>query len=88
MTQTSDMTKPHQAGQDDLDDALDDTFPASDPPSQTDPSHGVRSGPVPSSEDAVRRRAYEIWQAAGSPDGSHEEHWAQARRELEAAGRN
>ena len=29
-----------------LDDALDDTFPASDPPSQTDPTHGT-TAPAP-----------------------------------------
>jgi len=76
--------KSHQVEQTDLDGALDDTFPASDPPSQTDPTHGVRSRPAQPSEDAVRLRAYEIWERAGSPDGSHEEHWEQARTELEA----
>jgi len=30
-----------------LDDALDGTFPASDPPSQTDPTHGIKHRPPP-----------------------------------------
>ena len=35
-------TTPPDPDQDEkLDDALEDTFPASDPPSQTDPTHGT-----------------------------------------------
>ena len=68
-----------------LDDALDDSFPASDPPSMTDPSHGTGRAKPLLDEDAVRERAYQIWQAAGSPHGGHDAHWAQARDELEAA---
>ncbi len=41
MTQSE--TKPHDVEQADLDDALDDTFPASDPPSQTDPTQPIFS---------------------------------------------
>ena len=32
-------------------------------------------------EQAIRERAYELWQQAGSPDGRHEEFWHQAREE-------
>ena len=71
-----------QAQSDDLDDALDDTFPASDPPSMTDPAHGVGSAAAAVSEDAIRQRAYELWDEAGRPDGRQDDHWAQARREL------
>jgi hypothetical protein len=67
-----------------LDNALDDSFPASDPPSQSDPTHGIRSGGSDLQDDAIRQRAYEIWEREGSPHGSHEVHWEQARRELEA----
>jgi hypothetical protein len=81
-------SKPTPTQQSELDDALDDTFPASDPPSMTDPTHGLRSSCVVLDDEAIRHRAYEIWQKAGCPDGSHDEHWAQARSELEgeAAG--
>jgi hypothetical protein len=34
-------------------------------------------------EDCVRRRAYEIWEQNGKPEGRSEEHWAQAHREIE-----
>ena len=71
---------PHQM----LDDALDDTFPASDPPSQTDPTHGVKSHPLTPDEEAIRLRAYEIWEESGATHGAHDNHWAQARAELEA----
>lgn len=31
----------------------------------------------------IRERAYELWESEGRPDGRHEEHWQQARRELD-----
>ena len=31
---------------------------------------------------AIRERAYRIWEHAGRPDGSAEEHWFQAAQEL------
>ena len=34
------------------------------------------------SEDDIRTRAYALWEAAGCPDGSHEEHWLEALRQL------
>ncbi len=34
------------------------------------------------SEHDVRTRAYAVWEAAGCPDGSHEEHWLEALRQL------
>lgn len=35
-------------------------------------------------EQRVRDRAYQIWQAAGCPDGKSAEHWAQAEAEIAA----
>ena len=32
--------------------------------------------------DAIRLRAYEIWESSGRPDGLEKEHWEQAEREL------
>jgi hypothetical protein len=37
-------------------------------------------------EDRIHQRAHEIWEREGRPDGRHDEHWAQARREIEAEG--
>jgi hypothetical protein len=37
-------------------------------------------------EHRIRQRAHEIWEREGRPDGRHHEHWAQARREIEAEG--
>ena len=34
-------------------------------------------------ETLIRQRAYEIWEAAGRPEGREVEHWEQAMRELE-----
>ena len=33
-------------------------------------------------DDAVRMRAYHIWESSGRPDSQHETHWQQALREL------
>ena len=33
-------------------------------------------------QEAVQRRAYELWQAAGCPEGQALAHWLQAEREL------
>ncbi|SMD17290.1 Protein of unknown function [Rhizobium sp. RU36D] len=33
-------------------------------------------------ETRIRERAYAMWQAAGSPDGQHDTHWADAEREI------
>ena len=33
-------------------------------------------------QEAVQRRAHELWQAAGYPEGQALEHWLQAEREL------
>ena len=37
---------------------------------------------VPPSEEQVRRRAYEIYESQGRPEGRHEEHWRQAEKEV------
>jgi hypothetical protein len=37
-------------------------------------------------EERVRRRAHEIWEQEGRPEGRAGEHWAQASREIEAEG--
>ena len=35
-------------------------------------------------EDSIRRRAHAIWEREGRPEGRQQEHWEQARREIEA----
>jgi hypothetical protein len=35
-------------------------------------------------EEAIRRRAYELWEHAGRPEGRSEEFWHAARTELDA----
>ncbi len=36
-------------------------------------------------EAKIRRRAYEIWEAEGRPEGREDEHWARAAAELREA---
>jgi len=35
-------------------------------------------------EEQIRRRAYEIWERDGRPEGREAEHWRQAAQEIEA----
>jgi hypothetical protein len=34
-------------------------------------------------EDAIRRRAHQIWEQDGRPQGREAEHWERAKREIE-----
>ena len=34
-------------------------------------------------EDRIRKRAYELWQQEGSPEGKPDDHWLQAEREID-----
>jgi hypothetical protein len=36
-------------------------------------------------EQMIRQRAHEIWSERGQPEGEHESHWDEARREIEAS---
>jgi hypothetical protein len=37
-------------------------------------------------QERIHQRAHELWERDGRPEGRHEEHWAQACREIEAEG--
>lgn len=34
-------------------------------------------------EDRIRKRAYELWQKEGSPEGRPDDHWLQAEHEID-----
>jgi hypothetical protein len=34
-------------------------------------------------DDLIRRRAYQIWEQAGRPEGTDQENWMQAAREID-----
>ena len=34
------------------------------------------------SEEQIRERSHQLWEAAGKPEGRHEEFWRQAERQL------
>ena len=37
------------------------------------------------SEDAIRQRAYYLWEADGRPDGQHDHYWSRAHKEATQA---
>lgn len=50
-------------------------------PAKSKPSDSTASV----SEDAIRQRAYYLWEADGRPDGKHDHYWAQAHEEATKA---
>lgn len=48
------------------------------------PNFGSAPGDVEPSEDEIRRRAYQLWEEEGFPEGSHDRHWLEAEQELRA----
>lgn len=34
-------------------------------------------------EESIRRKAYELWEGEGRPEGRHDEHWRQARESVQ-----
>jgi len=42
----------------------------------------------PSREERIRTRAHQLWQSAGEKHGSHEDHWYQAERDIDAMDRS
>ncbi|RUT95053.1 DUF2934 domain-containing protein, partial [Mesorhizobium sp. USDA-HM6] len=38
-------------------------------------------------QERIRRRAHEIWEQAGRPEGAHMEHWDQATAEIDGAAK-
>lgn len=67
-----------------IDDAVEATFPASDPPAQGGATRieGEPASVGDDQEERIRKRAYELWQAAGAPDDHTDEFWLQAESEV------
>lgn len=40
-----------------------------------------------SREERIRTRAHQLWEQSGQPDGSHEDHWYQAERDIDEEDR-
>ena len=55
------------------------------PAAETQP--GTEDGAdIANDRDLIRRRAYQLWENAGRPDGRDLEHWLQAEHEMVARG--
>ncbi|MGY8679392.1 DUF2934 domain-containing protein [Bradyrhizobium sp. UFLA05-153] len=39
-------------------------------------------------EEQIRKRAFELWEQAGKPEGREDEFWQQAQRELQSTEQN
>jgi hypothetical protein len=69
---------------------LADSFPASDPPSITQPGGGFTgaegAGKTESRLEKIRERAHAIWLDEGQAHGRDLEHWKQAEGEIDREG--
>ena len=53
-------------------------------PSDSFPSDSFTVQPAAEDrEDRIRRRAYDLWEQEGRPEGAHERHWHQAARDVD-----
>lgn len=75
---------PEEQGLDEVDAASAASMDASDPPAFGGAT-GVGTGDV-DPQQAVARRAYELWHDDGCPEGRALEYWLAAERELGLAG--
>lgn len=58
-------------------------MPAKSVPNKSKPADSDSAALV--SEDAIRQRAYFLWEADGRPDGAHDHYWTRAHAEATAA---
>jgi hypothetical protein len=74
----------------DLTKELEDTFPASDPPSISQPGGGITGAEVALPDEQrlkmIRERAYAIWLDEGQPHGRDPDHWREAELEIDREG--
>ncbi|WP_165979523.1 DUF2934 domain-containing protein [Paraburkholderia guartelaensis] len=81
-TKATEQKSAAQESETKIDNAVEGTFPASDPPAiggatriETTPEESDR-------EERIRRRAYELWEEAGSPEDHTDEYWHRAKAEI------
>lgn len=67
-----------------VDEASLESMDGSDPPAHSSVAPGSPNPDEPSQpdEEAIRRRAYELWEADNRPAGTDQKHWHQASGEL------
>lgn len=69
-----------------IDNAVEATFPASDPPAIGEATRIEESSSERHAhEDRVRQRAYQLWEQAGAPEGRPDDYWHQAEAEINEA---
>jgi len=70
-----------------VDEASLESMDGSDPPSYSTSRSGTpRRAEDAADEEAIRRRAYELWEADGRPHGRGDEYWHRAEEELRGKG--
>lgn len=84
MTKAREQKSADQKSETGIDTAVDATFPASDPPAIGGATR-IEGTPAESDrEERIRRRAFQLWEKAGSPDKHTDEYWHRAEAEVSA----
>lgn len=65
-----------------IDKTVEATFPASDPPAIGGATRIEEPSAQSDHEERIRRRAYELWAEAGSPDKHTDDYWHRAEAEI------
>ncbi|MFX1766294.1 DUF2934 domain-containing protein [Paraburkholderia sp. A1RI-2L] len=81
---TQEQNSATQKSEGKIDKAVEATFPASDPPAVGGATRIEETPAQSSREERIRRRAYELWEKAGSPDDHTDEYWHRAEAEISA----
>ncbi|PVX81387.1 DUF2934 domain-containing protein [Paraburkholderia unamae] len=84
---TVDATEQRSADQEPeakIDKAVEETFPASDPPAIGGTTRLEETHSESDREARIRRRAYELWEKAGCPNDHTDEYWHRAEAEISA----
>lgn len=67
-----------------IDRTVEASFPASDPPAIGGATRIEGTPAERDREERIRRRAYQLWENAGSPDDHTDEYWYRAEAEITA----
>ncbi|MCP3712513.1 DUF2934 domain-containing protein [Paraburkholderia sp. CNPSo 3274] len=83
-TKATEQKSAAQESETKIDNAVEGTFPASDPPAIGGATRIERTPMESGQEERIRRRAYELWEKAGSPEDHTDEYWHRAEAEINA----
>lgn len=87
-TKATDQAGAAQKSETGIDRTVEASFPASDPPAIGGATRIEGTPAERDREERIRRRAYQLWENAGSPEDHTDEYWHRAEAEIAAEDPN